>query len=135
MTEQPDQPDIPADVQTKQLDDIVRWSNRLLASVALAVSSALVILVLVASFFGYHFYNQIKTTQDQINNAKKSTCDFYLVIGTLPVVPSGPERSSKTLVRIIVDARVTYIKRACGNAPNVSAALAHLSQLYGIPIR
>lgn len=117
------------------LGKIVRDSNRILAFTALAVSSALVVLVLVAGWFGYHFYNQLKTTQDQINAAKKSTCDFYYVIGTIEVIDHGPQKSGKALIRLIVDSRTTYEKRVCGHLPSPSPALIRLSREYGIPVK
>ena len=120
----------------RELDRIVRWSNRLLASVALGVSVTLVLFVIGAVVVGYHFYDQIHSTQQQFQNAKKSTCDFYNVIGTLPVIITGPDKSGRTTVRLAADARTTYTKRGCEPAiPPPSPGLLQLSGEYSIPVR
>lgn len=117
------------------LGKIIRDSNRILAFTALTVSSALVVLVIVGSWFGYHYYTQLRDTQNQINAAKKSTCDFYYVIGTIEVIDHGPQKSGKALVRLIDDSRTTYQKRVCGNLPFPSPALINLSREYGVPVK
>lgn len=127
--------------QEEKLSKITRDSQRILAFTALAVSSALVVLVVVGSWFGYHYYQQLSTaerniasTSHQIQAAKKSTCDFYAVIAAIAVVDKGPQKSGRSLVRLIGDARITYEKRGCGRLSPAGPALTNLSREYGVPV-
>lgn len=117
-----------------QLDKVASDSNRVVAIIAI-VMSALVIAVLAGGgVVFYHLYAQLAATQAQQQQGKKSTCDFYAVIGTSPVVGSGPHKSSPQLIRLIYDSRTTFGKRRCGSLPSPSPDLIRLGKEYGFPI-
>jgi uncharacterized protein YpmB len=134
-------PPAPKPTSDDPLDKVAKDSNRILALIALIMSSLVVVLVVGGGIIFTSQYQQIKRTEQQVINTqqqqeqgKKSTCDFYSVIGTLPVLSSGANKAGQSLVRLIGDARITYSKRKCGVLPPPSISLIDLSVEYNIPI-
>ena len=58
----------------------------------------------------------------------QSSCSFYRVLGTAPVVLSPP--TAKLGVALIIDARRAYAGQGCGTLPPPSPALVQLAGRY-----
>jgi hypothetical protein len=140
--------------ETDVLARVRRDSARVLAFTAMALASALVVLLLVVSTVGWHFYGQLRTAQQGLGSAQVkikmaqgqiqaqqvanrkgriATCEFYLGIGTAPVIGSGPTATGRVGVRIIEEARNSYAQRGCGTLPKPSSELSALEHTYHIP--
>src|ERR1700748_645222 len=110
------------------LNKIQKDSARILAFTAISVSALMTVVVIVGSWFGYHFYQQI-------TQGRSSTCSFYHDLGTIPLSSSGPTATGRVGVKLIVDARNSFEQRGCGALPPPSRELIQLAEKFGITVR
>jgi outer membrane murein-binding lipoprotein Lpp len=78
---------------------------------------------------------QLAADDRELQEANQSTCAFYYLIGTLPLIVSGPEKSSAIGVKLIIDSRIAYSARGC--QPTLvppSPALVDLAREYHIKL-
>jgi hypothetical protein len=134
MQPEDNRPPTADDIDREQLRKIKHDSTRILAFTGLVLGILLVFSLIAGSLIVVTQYNALKTQEqgtqeiaDTITHESHSLCDFFYVIGTVPVVTSGPHTSSPILVRWIVDSRNTYIARNCvPKLPPISSELRTL---------
>lgn len=128
------------DKHTDPLDKVTRDSSRILAFTALVLSMILVVVITVGTIIVVRAYSQLNSDDSRaqkqtevIVREEASLCDFFNVIATVPVITSGPHKSTRILVRWIIDSRNTYVARSCvPQLPNPSHDLLQLAVEYNL---
>lgn len=128
------------DKHTDPLDKVTRDSSRILAFTALVLSLVLIVVIAIGTVLVVRAFTQLSSDDaraqkqtEVIVREEASLCDFFNVIATVPVITSGPHKSTKILVRWIIDSRNTYAARSCvPRLPNPSHDLLQLAVEYNL---
>ena len=122
------------------LDKVTRDSARILAFTSFVLSALLVVVIAIGTMLITHAFGQLHSDDiksqrqtEVITREEASLCDFFDVVATVPVITSGPHKSTKILVRWIIDSRNTYTARSCvPPLPDPSHDLLQLAVEYNL---
>lgn len=142
-----------------ELDDLARIrkdSTRFLAFAAIALAVILLVVVAIAVTIGVSFRDsqqetnrelrqttaklsqathQLAMQEQELSVQEQSDCSFYSLLGGLPVVTSGPQKTSSLGVKLLVDSRNAYANRGCRPVlMPPSPALVSLASSYRIRV-
>lgn len=122
------------------LDKVTRDSARILAFTSFVLSILLVVFIAAGTIIITHAFGQLHSDDTRaqrqtevITREEASLCDFFNVIATVPVITTGSHKSTRILVRWIIDSRNTYTARSCvPPLPDPSHDLLQLAVEYNL---